>query len=340
MAKRKRLTPANPMAAPELGAEGLETKSIPTYPMGVHPKPAATRAPISQVAGDAATQSALNALSDELSAAKSEGRMVVNVPLDAIRADHLTRDRLAHDEAEMAALMSSLRDRGQQTPIELVETGQGAYGLISGWRRLAALKALHAETGEDRFATVQALIRDIPTAADAYIAMVEENEIRANLSFYERARLVAEAVEMGLYPSVTKAAAGLFAHAPAAKRSKIGSFVALHQAFGDLLRFPAAIPEKLGLALVSELKGDAGFKARLRGALNRSPSETAEDERKQLERALRATGGAKRGQGAAKPQEVASGVFLKARSGKIVLSGDAVDQVLQDDLLAWLKARG
>ena len=338
MAKRKRLTPLGPGSEADTAPAGLETKSFPSYPLGVHPP--TPRAPISQVAGDAATQSALNALSDELSAAKSEGRMVVKVPLEAIRIDHLTRDRLVQDKAEMTALSDSLRDRGQQTPIALVELGQGVYGLISGWRRVAALKALHAETGEPRFATVQALIRDIQTGADAYIAMVEENEIRANLSFYERARLVSEAVEIGLYPSVTRAAAGLFAHAPKAKRSKIGSFVTLHQAFGDLLRFPTAIPEKLGLALVSELGRNSGFKARLRKVLGAAPVQSAAEERKQLEAALRGPGGAKKGTKGGEAQEIASGVFLKARSGQIVLSGKSVDQALQNDLKEWLKTRG
>ena len=58
-------------------------------------------------------------------------------------------------------------------------SGALPYGLISGWRRLTALQALHAETGEARFATVQALVRRPETAADAYVTMVEENEIRA-----------------------------------------------------------------------------------------------------------------------------------------------------------------
>lgn len=334
MAKRKRLTP--PLTEAVQG--GLETKAFPSYPMGVHPKPAreVSRAPIAQVAGDAATQAALEAVSDELSAAKAEGRMVVKLPLDAIRADHLTRDRLGQEDEEMTALTESLRDRGQQTPIEVVELGQGAYGLISGWRRLAALKALQAETGEDRFATVQALIRDVGAGAEAYIAMVEENEIRADLSFYERGRLVAEAVELGLYPSVTKAAAGLFAHAPKARRSKIGSFVTLHQAFGDLLQFPTAIPEKLGLALVSELGRDSGFKARLREVLRKTPAQSAAEERKLMDGALRPA--------APKPapvarQEVAEGLVMEVRKGIITLKGPAVSDALQEDLRAWLSAR-
>lgn len=79
----------------------------------------------------------------------------------------------------MASLKASIRSCDQQMPIEVVALGNGRYGLISGARRLAALSALHAETGEARFATVKALLRPIKAAPKSYLAMVEENEIRA-----------------------------------------------------------------------------------------------------------------------------------------------------------------
>jgi len=94
------------------------------------------------------------------------------------------------DTAEMEALKTSLSAHGQRTPIEVEDLGQEPdgshrFGLISGWRRLTALKALYAETGEDRFGRVLALLRKPHDRADAYISMVEENEIRAGLSYYD-----------------------------------------------------------------------------------------------------------------------------------------------------------
>jgi len=71
--------------------------------------------------------------------------------------------------------------------------------------------------------------------------MVEENEIRAGVSFYERARVAAEAARLGLFGTPAEAISHLFAQASPAKRSKIGSFVVLYQALGADLRFPAAI---------------------------------------------------------------------------------------------------
>ncbi|SFR19206.1 ParB/RepB/Spo0J family partition protein [Poseidonocella sedimentorum] len=349
MAKRKRLTPATrpAEAAPESLADtppaDLETKSVfQRYPMGVAPKP---RAPIAQVAGASAAQAALEELSAEMSRARDEGRIVQRLALDAITADHLVRDRLALDEAELASLKASLKARGQQTPIEVVDRGGAGYGLISGWRRLQAIKALREETGETRFDKIDALIKPIGSVSESYVAMVEENEIRAALSFYERAHLAHEAARIGVYPDTATAIATLFANAAPAKRSKIGSFVRLHGALGGALRFPEAIPEKLGLALVAACEGQEGFTARLKDALRKTPPETAAEERAALEAALRRSGARSGGRAetsTATPEkgrarrEVAPGVTLEARAGRVVLSGAAVTPELVEDLEAWL----
>ncbi|MEM6409805.1 MAG: ParB N-terminal domain-containing protein, partial [Pseudomonadota bacterium] len=194
MAKRKRLTPAS-ITATATGAESpsdapLETKV--GYPLGVAP-PARTRAPIAQVAGEASAQAALTEVAEELQTARDTGRLVQMLALEAVKVDHLHRDRMVSDAEEMAALKASIAARGQQTAIEVVDLGEGQYGLISGWRRLQALSALRDETDEARFEHVQALIKPIETVSDSYVAMVEENEIRADLSYYERARLACEA---------------------------------------------------------------------------------------------------------------------------------------------------
>ena len=137
------------------------------------------------------------------------------------------------------------------TPLAVAADGGALpYGLISGWRRLVALKALHAETGEARFATVQALVRRPETAADAYVTMVEENEIRLGLSHYERARVAALATERGIFESEKAALLALFATASRAKRSRIRAFLEIYHALDGCLRFPAQLPERLGLQLV------------------------------------------------------------------------------------------
>lgn len=332
MAKRKRLTAPFITADLQTGSGMPQVQSVVSSPLSMVTK---ARAPIAQVAGDAAAQSALDELAGEMQAARVGGRLVQSLPLDAVSEDHMVRDRMAHDPAEMESLKDSLRARGQQTPIEVVDLGAGRYGLISGWRRLHAIRSLHRATGEERFAVIDALIKPVESVSDGYVAMVEENEIRANLSFYERAHLACAAASLGVYPTPARAVQTLFANATPAKRSKINSFVKLHETLGAALRFPEAIPEKLGLALVGAIEKQDGLAARIKSALRKAVADTAEQERGILERALR------KGIPAVRPEreEVAPGVFVEKRKGAVVLSGKGVTEDLLRDLQVWLSER-
>jgi len=332
MAKRKRLnasvlTGRRPAAASEPGAGAQETASG-----------ASLRAPIAMVSGDAAVQSAFEEVAEELQAAKAEGRMILRLPLDAIAADYLVRDRVAIDAAEMDVLKASLRARGQQTPIDVVALENGRYGLISGWRRLTALRALFAETADPAFAAVQALLRSPQEGADTYRAMIEENEIRADLSFYERARIAVKSVEQGIFPNAKSAVQNLFSAALAPKRSKIVAFTILVDALDKDLQFPAAIPEKLGLALVQALQNRKTFAAQLRTALKKAAPDTIAQERDVLDRMLRESSGKPRA-----PQQtarqVAPGILLHSKPRAVRLSGTGIDEDLVKDLAEWLASR-
>ena len=302
-------------------------------------------APIARVAAEAAGAAALQELTETFARARDTGRMVLDLPLDAIAPDHLARDRIPAEDAEMGSLRESIRLHGQRTPVEvtpLVAKGgakDGAralpYGLISGWRRLQALKALHAETADPRFATVQALIRRPDTAADAYVTMVEENEIRLGLSHYERARVAALATARGVFASEDAALRALFATASRPKRSRIRAFLEIFHALDGTLRFPAHLPERLGLALVERLR--AGDGPRIVAALADASPATPEAELAVLTALLaRVT--------APKPAPVtetlAPGLALETRlAGRtltVKLTGDAVTPTLAADLRALL----
>src|SRR5690554_6796703 len=105
MAKRKRLTPANPLFIDAATPDPLTP---------------ARRAPIADVAGDSSASAALERLSDEIEEARATGRMISALPLDQIDQGYLVRDRLNVDDEEMSALITSIRERGQQSPIEVV----------------------------------------------------------------------------------------------------------------------------------------------------------------------------------------------------------------------------
>lgn len=347
MAKRKRLPPANPNF---LGADPVDSPAS-GAPLQPILSPSRPRPPIAQVAGEASTAAALNELTDAMNAARAEGRFIQPLTLGQIDLGHLVRDRLVAEEEDLLALIESLRKRGQQTPIEVVDRGPQAsprYGLISGWRRMAALARLAAE--DAAFDRVLALVRVPQNASEAYVAMVEENEIRVGLSYYERARIAVQAVEQGIYVDLKTALNDLFANVSRAKRSKIKSFTTLVDALEGELRFPTTIGERLGLDLAKRLEGDAALGAQLRQCLAASAPQSAESEQRILA-APAATTEARRSKVVEKNADSPVGSTPRASASSarvdithdtahrtLTLSGPGIDAPFRKALEAWLKA--
>ena len=326
MAKRKRLTPAQ---AGFLSGPAPEVKSaVP---------------PIAQVAGEAAAASALSTLSGEWETARAEGRLILTLDLGEIDANHLVRDRASLDEEALESLKQSLMARGQQTPIEVSELGQGRYGLISGWRRLTALRQLHDETGEARFAQVAALLRRPTDLAESYVAMVEENEIRSDLSFYERARIVIKSLEEGVFESEKAALNALFSTGSYARRSKIKSFLLVVRALDGTLRFPTRMSERTGLA-VSKVLTDPVMEGRFRQALLRENPADADAETACLMAVLEtqspATPKAKAAPKPVSDPKDPPRIEVVSREGEILLRGPDVTPDFLRRLEAWLQKQG
>ena len=327
-----------------LGSLSGDTLDVPRAEHGAAaPSPALSlspTAPIARVAAETAGAAALQELTETVARARDTGRMVLDLPLEAIAADHLTRDRLPVEDAEMGALRESIRLHGQRTPVEVTPlvanqgTGALPYGLISGWRRLQALKALHAETGDDRFATVQALLRRPETVADAYVTMVEENEIRLGLSHYERARVAALATARGVFATEDEALRALFATASRPKRSRIRAFLALYHALDGVLRFPAHLPERLGLALVERVR--AGEAEAIGAALAAPVPETPEAELAALTAYLAPKAAPKAAPEALRP-DVSLETRLSGRTLTLTLKGSGVGEALAADIRARLE---
>ncbi|WP_223426876.1 ParB/RepB/Spo0J family partition protein [Tateyamaria pelophila] len=352
MAKRKRLIPSPTAAAPSATppARGLEASTLSSSSIGLR----ARQAPIAAVAGGSAAQAALEEVAHEMANASREGRLLQRIDLDAIDQTYLVRDRSFVDEDEMASLMQSLRARGQQTPIEVVALGGGRFGLISGWRRVVALQRLRIEAQGSDFTTALCFVRAPQTASEAYLAMVEENEIRAGLSFYERARIAARAAEQGAYPTARHAVKILFANASASKRSKIVSFLGIYGALDGVLEFPAGLSERMGLQLSKALEADPGLADRIRTELNNSPAPDAAGEQDVLADILKPETGLQTAPATDKPTSVRpatdkpstdkpapeAGIRITRTKGKLVLSGAGVTDALMDALEAWLTEHG
>lgn len=213
------------------------------------------------------------------------------LPLDQVDLGYLTRDRIAIERSgeHWEALKTSIAARGQQMPIEVVDLGESTrprYGLISGLRRLLVLQELLDETGDARHARVTAILRapDLQ-ARDRLVAMVEENEVRAGISFYERARIAAKAAREGVFADADSAIDALFASAQRNRRYKIRCFVDVYEALDSVLWYPHAIGERLGIALARTIR--AGHAETIRTALGGTGGRSMADEAAVLTRAVR-----------------------------------------------------
>jgi len=352
MAKRKRLTPApsgfdsDPDMA-QMGLSGaLEVKAFLRHGLGRDGAGSGTL-PIARVVAESAAEAALAEVTEAMARARAEGRLIQALPLDAVDTGHLERDRISLDEEELGHLMTSIRDHGQRTAIEVADLGQGRYGLISGWRRIQALRRLAKDTGRDEFGSVLAVLRRPAEASDAYIAMVEENEVRQGLSYYERARIAARAVDLGVFHAEKQALQRLFSAASRARRSKIGSFLRVYRVLDDVLRFPVAIPERLGLGLARAMDTRADDLTALRAELAGGTDWTVADEQACLARFVAGKTGSDRAENTSDPKivsgrtEIGPGVFLEVAGGftkpVLTLSGPAVGPEFRERLEGWLE---
>ncbi|TCS62793.1 ParB family chromosome partitioning protein [Primorskyibacter sedentarius] len=329
-------------------------------------KPGAARggAPIAQVAADSAgafdprpaeqrAEAAKNRVDAErLRDAEGRGLVMFEVPLDEIDADALVRDRVVLDVEEMEELKASIAKGGLRLPIEifeLKEEGRGfRYGLLSGYRRLKAFRDLHALTHEDSFARIKAVLRDPEAMGGTFAAMVEENEIRASLSHYERGRIAVIAAQQGAFVNAEEAVNALFPMASKGKRSKIRSFALIFEELGDMLTFPDLIKEKDGLKIAAALR--EGGEAKLREALAERVPDNPAEEAELIAAALegferkedpKRGGRPRKAQVRSTPKTLGSGISLRAEQDAkgwyIRIGGRAVDGELIEVAMAELE---
>ena len=98
MARKRLSPPQDTYLAP------LETKGL-SSPFASRPP-----APIAQIAGDSAVVAALREVTDELQAARAEGRLVQRLPLATIEADHLVRLQLFMGQQTGSAIADIRQD--------------------------------------------------------------------------------------------------------------------------------------------------------------------------------------------------------------------------------------
>ncbi|MCC5975753.1 MAG: plasmid partitioning protein RepB [Rubellimicrobium sp.] len=119
---------------------------------------------------------------------------------EQIEVDGL-RDRLAFDDDGIDLLAESIRKHGQQVPIMVRPSGQpDRYRVVYGRRRLAAIRQVGGP--------VKAIVRTLDDDA-SLIAQGQENNLRLDPSFIEKALFIKEMQEAGYRPGVIQDALGL-----------------------------------------------------------------------------------------------------------------------------------
>ena len=183
---------------------------------------------------------------------------ILHIPLAAIAMDALPRDRSTLGETALDELQASVAATGLRQPIEVwqLSTPQGEhlYGLISGLRRLTVHHNLH-RLRPTAFATIPAFLRSPDSIADAMAAMVAENEIRADLSPWDKGRLLVEAVEQDLFPTIEAAAMALHPIATRQKRHTLRGYAGVVELLQGQLTAPETLSHSQMLRLSQALRG-------------------------------------------------------------------------------------
>lgn len=290
MVKRRRLEAPSTADLDRIEEEfRSETSDRPNLSRGV--------APIAQVAAD--TAALTQAESSEVRAARAKteadaqrlhqaeaaGLLISELPIDEIEEGAMIRDRMVLLESDMLELRLSIAANGLRLPIEVFELetpSQGKrYGLLSGYRRLLAFRGLLELTEAAKYQRIRAIVRPRSEADAAFAAMVEENEVRAELSHFERGRIAVIAAQQGAFANTEEAVNRLYATGSKAKRSKVRSFALIFEELGDMLEFPEDLTEKRGLRVSAALR--LGAEAQLREALSGRPAKDSDEEWAALE---------------------------------------------------------
>jgi ParB family chromosome partitioning protein len=202
---------------------------------------------------------------------------ITHIPTASIDAEALPRDRLCLDPEALATLTRSITAEGQRQPIEvfpLANCPPCDWGLISGYRRLSVFRTLAALRGNGDFTTIAAFIRTPASIPAAIAAMVSENEIRADISPWERARLITVAISQAYFDTPDAAIATLHPHATAVQKSRLRAVVSVVDALDEVLMSPQVYSLRQLLRLASALR--AGFAEVILTALYTTPDKSPE----------------------------------------------------------------
>jgi ParB family transcriptional regulator, chromosome partitioning protein len=216
-------------------------------------------------------------------------RIPVELATADIMEDSLLRDRTQLDPYALDELVLSIMAEGLRHPIEVYKMStpdEGrTYGLVSGLRRLSAMRELASRRKNGDFTTIAAFVvepKDVPTAMSL---MVSENEMRADISPWEKGLLIIRMVEEGLADTPDTAVNLLYPRLDRQRRSRLRGFAHVVDEIGDC---DLTTPENLSTArmerLAAALRG--GYTSLIRETLYNCRMQSLETQWEALEPVL------------------------------------------------------
>ena len=147
---------------------------------------------------------------------------------------------------------------GLRQPIELVELSEPfdgcTHALVSGMRRLTALREIARMNGTANTATAPATLRAPTTMTEILRDIASENEQRAQVSMFEKGRFLNAAVDQGHLPSLDAAIAQLFPGQNRNKTFRLRSAAEVAQALDGQLSTPEDLSQAQIEALATALR--------------------------------------------------------------------------------------
>lgn len=184
---------------------------------------------------------------------------LIDIPLDASMPDALIRDRGPLDPAALSDLATSIAVMGLRQPVEVWEFPEPMlphrYGLISGLRRLTACRTLRDIRQNGDFATIPALLCAPAGIPAAMAAMVTENELRAEVTPWEKGCLILATVAAGLADSHESAIAALYPTHQRQKRARLRDLAAVVEEFDGAFTTPERLTAQRIERLAAALRG-------------------------------------------------------------------------------------
>jgi ParB family chromosome partitioning protein len=148
----------------------------------------------------------------------------------------------------MTELTTSIATSGLRQPIEVWKlsqpTEEHAYGLISGLRRLTAHQTLARLRGNGDFTQIAAFIRTPESIPHAMAEMVAENEIRSDISPWEKGATILAALNANIFNTLDEATNGLHPAASRQKRARLRSYAEVVEDIEGALTTPERLTSR------------------------------------------------------------------------------------------------